>query len=195
MTKHEMSGLGSKARNAAVRELVRLHQAEFDRIHGDERERIGLPRELTGHHNSEWGGRKPCKGCGGPKDRNVHGARYCTTCHEARAERRREQVRANAVRQRAVKPLKPCRRCGGEKERGRPGSFFCVKCVNEMGVTQQTKKERVARIEKRPAKLRVVKSKPRVPKEVLAAWNAGDDNSIIRRKYPTKAALEKAYAA
>lgn len=203
----EQAGLGAKARNAAMRVFVARYPDVWAQIHGDEREKLGLPRTLTGHHNKRWGKAKGCNICGGPKDRQVRGARNCSKCaaeKEARDRARWEQRNATA-------PMKPCRRCGGEKRRGIPSQL----CDNCRPLAAQERREKAAKRKREAPKVpraegrqravqkaersapkkrvRVTKARPSVPREVKAAWNAGDPNSIIRRKYPTLKALEKAY--
>lgn len=45
MSRDDALRASSKARAAAVTGLIRAHQEEFDLLHGDARERNGLPRQ------------------------------------------------------------------------------------------------------------------------------------------------------
>jgi Recombination endonuclease VII len=46
----------------------------------------------------------PCQGCGGPKDRNVKGARFCQACTDARLPVAQRQVLDRALREAASVP-------------------------------------------------------------------------------------------
>lgn len=106
---------------------------------------------------------------------------------------------------------KPCAMCGAPKDRGKSGAKYCSACV-----PIAAERKRLAKLEYnrrpevkarnsawarenrpvRPRKIRPPKPKPVVaPSDVRSAWRAAKPNSIIRRKYPTVEALNRAYAA
>lgn len=183
----ELSNLATKARFAAERRLRDIHEEEFKSIHAEERVALGLPPEPFAPNASPSHAPAPCRLCGGPKVKDGSSSPYCAKCRPQAALNALEKNRVRAADKRKETPGKTCRRCGGPKAPGFPG-LYCDTCK------EATKLERVSKTTKaiaaKPAK-QPVPARQKVPAVVRSAWARAHPNSAIRRKYPTRKALEK----
>lgn len=183
----ELSNLATKARFAAERRLREIHEEEYRAIHAEERVALGLPPETFLPNRSPSHAPAPCRLCGGPKIRDGSSSPYCEPCRPKARENALTKNRTRSADRRREAPKKACRRCGGPKSPGFPG-LYCDACK------EATRLERVSKSTKalaaKPAK-QPVPIRQKVPSEVRSAWARAHSNSAIRRKYPTRKALER----
>lgn len=146
---------------------------------------------------------KPCANCGGPKPAG-RGVKLCQECKTLL------YYSSNTKRHRKNRPrVGACAICGGPKvpsgHTAAQGQRYCAPCKE---LRHSTKKERdqEKRVERGPRQARANKTpkaipappikvvltpsrEKRLPVEIRDAWKKADDNSIIRRKFPTLKAL------
>lgn len=76
---------------------------------------------------------KPCRRCGGPKDRGIRGAQYCNTCHEDM-----QPIWQQRERDRSLAKGREQRRSAGIPQRARKfnenGDVWCARCADYLPI-------------------------------------------------------------
>lgn len=137
-------------------------------------------------------GPKPCNRCGGPKPQSK-GSKFCDSCRVVMAS---EAVQRNRDRSKAHYGGMSTDDRDARNQRRRNRGYTPEQLATKARLKRERRKLHIVRSGStkviRVPKIKqpvVIVAKKSVPREISEAWGRASDNSVLKRKFPTRASL------